>query len=111
METALNMDAFGQRTQHWHMSADDINALKQSGSLLFRAECYDSNNNFNRYWGGVTNFRWSAVSGASWSNQYVDKSGSNYATGWASHHYGLTSGNNEGVVMITCKLRLWYYFI
>ena len=85
------------------MSMAEINALKGSKSTaIFRAECYDSNNNFVRYWGGVTSYTQTAATSATWSNTQVDQSGTSYPTAWVINgHYGLTSGKTESTTLIT----------
>ena len=100
---ALNSKDYGKLTGHWHMSMAEINALKGSKSTaIFRAECYDSNNNFIRYWGGVTSYTQTAATSATWSNTQVDQSGTSYPTAWVINgHYGLTSGKTESTALIT----------
>ena len=66
-DSTLNTGYYGKLTEHWHMSKSEINALKGSSpSAIFRAECYDSTNNFNRYWGGVTAYTQVAATSAAW---------------------------------------------
>ena len=55
--------------------------------------------------GGVSNYKWGAVSAASWSNGEYDKSGTSYTTGWAGNHYGLTSGNTQAIVEYLEKFK------
>ena len=62
----------------------------------------DSNNNFIRYWGGVTSYTQTAATSATWSNTQVDQSGTSYPTAWVINgHYGLTSGKTESTALIT----------
>jgi hypothetical protein len=67
----------------------------------FRINCFDSNNNFIRYWWGVTAYRWGALSSATESWDNYTRNGTQYATSWSGGHYGLVSGNNEVVTVIT----------
>merc|ERR1712010_349333 len=77
----------------------------QGSQLLFKVDCYGTNK-FTRYWGGVSNYRWDAVTKAKWSaDGYNAKSGKQYGksypTKWSGGHWGLVSGNNEATTMIT----------
>jgi hypothetical protein len=85
-------------TAHWHLSADRINLL--ATNRTFRANCFESNNNFTRYWEGVTSYRFSGVVAATSSRDAL-VGGTSYPTVWASHQWGLLSGNNEATAVIT----------
>ena len=95
----LNINNSTSLTEHWHFSEAKINALSREDE--FRALCFESNNNYHRYWWGVSNYHWSALTSASQSWDSYDRSGTQYATSWATHHYGLVSGNNETTTLIT----------
>ena len=49
----LAPSSFGQFNDHWHYSATTINALASQDE--FRAVCFNSTNNYTRYWHGVSN--------------------------------------------------------
>jgi len=55
----------------------------------------------SRFWYGTGTYSWEAVSGATNSSDTYGGGGTGYSTVWASHHYGLVSGNNEYVTVIT----------
>jgi len=96
-EGFLNRDRSDSKTSHWHMSSDFMNSLAQNGE--YRVNCFDSSNNYERLWKGVTNYKWNSVTPAS-SSSSVDGV-TRYPTSWAGHHWGLTSGNNERDAVIT----------
>jgi len=96
-ESFLNQGSSDSLTSHWHMSSDFMNSLAENGE--YRVNCFESNNDYERLWKGVRNYKWSQVTSAS-SSSSVD--GVNqFPTGWAGHHWGLTSGNNERDAVIT----------
>ncbi|MBN93700.1 MAG: hypothetical protein CL928_06430, partial [Deltaproteobacteria bacterium] len=98
-EGDLNLVSSTDLNAHWHLSSDRMNALATSGE--YRALCFDSNNNYSRYWWGVTDYNWGALTTASESWDTYDRTGASYATAWSSGHYGLVSGSTEAVVVIT----------
>lgn len=95
----FNSSNFTNLNAHWHYSATKVNALANSNE--FRANCFDSNNNYTRYWYGASNYNWGGLTSASSSWSGYNQTGTSYSTSWAGHHYGLVSGNNETVVVIT----------
>ncbi len=95
----LNIENSTSLIAHWHFSKDKVNALAQNDE--FRGFCFESNNNYHRYGWCVSNDDWTALTNATESWDSYDKSGTSYPTYWASHHYGLVSGNNETVAVIT----------
>ena len=65
------------------------------GLLHAKARCH-----LHRYWYDTGTYSWEATSSAGNSTDGY-KGGTAYSTVWASHHYGLVSGNNEAVTVIT----------
>lgn len=127
-EAALNPSSSTNKDAHWHFSSADITAM--AGREEYRATCFASNNNYQRYWWGVSSYKWgSQVRGTAHDGRYsrrrlltlsvdhaqapmrnrgacnsfaaYDQSGSCYVTNWAGHHWGLTSGNNERDTLLT----------
>lgn len=103
-ESALNVGSSTSLSAHWHFSSADITAMATTGE--YRANCFESNNNYVRYWYGVTRYYWGAqasMAGRGQCNTYqnYDKSGTCYISNWAAHHYGLISGNNERDTLLT----------
>jgi hypothetical protein len=96
-EGFLNKDASASLSSHWHMSSDFMNSIAQNGE--YRVNCFQSTNDYERLWKGVTNYKWSQTTSASSSTSLNGVS--QYPTSWASHHWGLTSGNNEKDAVIT----------
>ena len=82
-----------QKSMHWRTP------------MSFGANCFDSNNNYTRYWYGASKLQlgWPNVSIFPVGVGY-NQTGTSYSTSWAGHHYGLVSGNNETVVVITAHL-------
>ena len=101
-EGELNPSLFGQLNSHWHFSQATISALSQSQE--FKATCFNSRNNYIRYWWSVSMYRFTALSdqttGCISYDNYA-KTGTCYEVRWAGGHYGLVSGNNEIVTLIT----------
>merc|ERR1712032_1114321 len=109
----LNRPNFGDLNAYWHLSRAQIIGISHDkeeichNDQVFRDKNHDKKyNKFTRYWGGVSNYRWDAVTKAKWSaDGYNAKTGKqygkSYATKWAGHHWGLVSGNNEATAMIT----------
>jgi len=96
-ESFLNQGSSGSLSSHWHMSSDFMNSIAENGE--YRANCFESTNDYERLWKGVRNYKWSQTTSAS-SSTSLD--GVNqFPTGWAGHHWGLTSGNNERDAVIT----------
>ncbi len=78
------------------MSSEFMNALAVNGE--YRANCFDSSNNYERLWKGVRAYKWNqVVSSSSTSLDGV----TSYGTSWASHHWGLLSGSNEKDALLT----------
>jgi hypothetical protein len=98
-EASLNIGSSTELSAHWHLDSDIMNSL--AASEEYRAACFDSNNNYTRYWWGVSDYNWSSLTSASESWDAYDRSGTSYATYWAAHHYGLVSGSNETNTLIT----------
>lgn len=99
-DDGLNLAYSYSLDNHWHQTASIINDLLLAGDSLARALCFDSNNNFHRYWYGTGTYSWEAVSDADSSTDGY-YSGTSYDTVWASHHYGLVSGDDEYTTLIT----------
>ncbi len=92
----------GQSTsldEHWHFSRDRVNTLSQQDQ--FRMMCFESNNNYVRYWWGASDHDWTVAHSAAESWDSYDKQGTSFPTAWAPWHYGLVSGNTETNVVIT----------
>ena len=98
-EASLNIGSATDLNAHWHLSSDLMNTLATSEE--YRAACFDSSNNYTRYWWGVNDYHWGSLTSATESWDSYDRSGSSHATYWASHHYGLVSGANETDTLIT----------
>ena len=98
-EADLNLSDAGSTSLHWHYGSDLVNALAASDE--FRAECFESNNNYLRYWWGVSAYHWGSLTSATESWGDYGRTGISYPTVWATHHFGLVSGNNETVAVIT----------
>ena len=96
-EAWLNQASCGSQSSHWHMPSDYMNALAANGE--YRVNCFESNNNYERLWKGVRAYKWGQLTSAS-SSTSLDGATS-YATAWAAHHFGLVSGNNEAITVIT----------
>jgi hypothetical protein len=96
-EAFLNKGSSNSLTSHWHMSSDFMNSLAENGE--YRANCFQSTNNYERLWKGVRNYRWTQVSSSSSSSSLDGVTA--FPTSWAGHHWGLTSGNNERDAVIT----------
>jgi len=96
-EAWLNQASCGSQSSHWHMPSDYMNALAANGE--YRVNCFESNNNYERLWKGVRAYKWGQLTSAS-SSTSLDGVTS-YATAWAAHHFGLVSGNNEAITVIT----------
>jgi cysteine-rich repeat protein len=99
-EAHLNIERSNSQSLHWHLSSAWIDSLVDRQE--FRANCFESSNNFIRYWWGVTAYRWGSLTSASetWDN-YTRDGGGRYATSWSGGHYGLVSGSNETFTLIT----------
>ena len=82
---------------HWHMPSALMNRLARGQQ--YRANCFDSNNNYERLWNGVSAYSWGSLTPAA-SSTSLD-GGTGYATYWASHHFGLVSGDSEAIAIIT----------
>ncbi|HAN31544.1 MAG TPA: hypothetical protein DCQ06_08090, partial [Myxococcales bacterium] len=68
----------------------------------YRVNCFESTNNYTRYWWGVKDHKWSKATAATETWADWNKTTTSYATSWSpSGHYGLVSGNNETVTVIT----------
>ena len=90
---------------HWHLSNAQIRSISSgpTSTAHFRMNCFNSNNNFTRYWfGGPKDmFSWTnQPQRVESSNDLYNMTGASYPTAWASHHYGLVSGNTEANVMM-----------
>jgi hypothetical protein len=96
-ENWLNQASCGALSTHWHMPSAFMNSLASNGE--YRVNCFESTNNYERLWKGVRAYKWTQVTSAS-STTSLDGA-TNYATAWAGHHWGLTSGNNERDAVIT----------
>ena len=101
-EASLNIGSSTDLNAHWHLGSDLMNTLATSQE--YRAVCFDSNNNYTRYWWGVSDYNWNDLTTASETWDTYDKSGTSYATYWAAHHYGLVSGANETETLITAHI-------
>lgn len=95
----LNPENMGELNAHWHYSADTVNALAIDNE--FRVACFESSNNFIRYWWGVSDYNWGTLTSADETWDSYDRSGTRHDTDWAPHHYGLVSGSNETWAIIT----------
>jgi len=93
----LNKESSNRDSSHWHMSSAFMNTIATNAE--YRANCFDSTNNYARLWSGVKDYKWHQVSSAA-SSTSLDGSRP-YPTTWAAHHWGLTSGNNEHDALIT----------
>jgi hypothetical protein len=97
-ENWLNQARSGSLSSHWHMPSNFMNYLASNGE--YRANCFQSKNNYERLWTGVRAYTWTQVTSAT-SSTSLDGATS-YATAWnPSHMWGLTSGNNERDTVIT----------
>jgi len=96
-ENWLNQARSGSLSAHWHMPSNFMNSLASNGE--YRVNCFQSNNNYERLWTGVRAYKWTQVTPAT-STTSLDGATS-YATAWAAHHWGLTSGSNERDAVIT----------
>ncbi len=98
-ESSLNIGSSTNLNAHWHLASSVMNTLAAAGE--YRALCFSSNNNYSRYWWGVTDYNWTSVSSASESWDTYEQDGTSYPTAWSSGHHGLVSGNNETTTVIT----------
>ncbi len=98
-EPDLNPQHASSLTEHWHLSSEWTNAV--AGNDQFRANCFESNNNYLRYWWGVTTYRWGAVTSAGQSWDSYERDGTQYTTVSVPWHYGLVSGFTEVISVIT----------
>jgi cysteine-rich repeat protein len=95
----LNAGSSTSLTDHWHFSMDKVNALAELDQ--FRMSCFESSNNFVRYWWGMPTYDWTVAHAAAESWDTYQKNGTSYPTSWAPWHYGLMSGNTETNAMIS----------
>ena len=79
-DDVLNISNASLRTAHFHLSANQINALSIKGE--FRAGCENSLPGSTRYWTGVTNYSWSTTTSSTSCNTSYDQSGTDYTTIW-----------------------------
>ena len=99
-ENGLNQGSALSLTDHWHFSKVRVDGL--ASEKRFRVNCFDSNNNYTRYWWGVNSYNWSQASAATETWADVDKKTQSYATFWQpSGHWGVVSGDNETDTLIT----------
>jgi cysteine-rich repeat protein len=99
-DLALNIHQSNSLTSHWHMSANQVNAVSEQG--LYRISCFESNNNFERFWFGVRNFRWSSLVVVDASYDNYQRAGRRYnASRAGGAWFGLVSGMAEDNVVLT----------
>ncbi len=98
-EAGLNIADATNLNAHWHLASDLMNSLAVAGE--YRANCFNSNNNYNRYWFGVSDYNWASLTSAAESWDSYQRDGSSYPTSWSGGHFGLVSGANETDTVIT----------
>jgi hypothetical protein len=94
-DAALNLSNAGAGTGHFHLSADQINAILGEGTPIreFRAGCNVPS--ATRYWQGVGTYLWSGITTADNCYTGYNQTGSSQATTWApQHHYGVLCHGN-----------------
>ncbi|MAO82618.1 MAG: hypothetical protein CMH50_01850, partial [Myxococcales bacterium] len=98
-DAEINPQHVGSLTEHWHLGADLINLLAVNGE--YRVNCFESANNYTRYWHGVDRFRWSTLTRLDYSWAGYGQTGERFVADQSGGQwYGLASGGGETSVVI-----------